>query len=116
VFNEISKSATTSANLEVVVKDFYKSNQFILFVYERFDDVRLVGTPPQSIGKFGGDTDNWEWPRQTGDFSVFRVYSSTSNQPAKYSVENVPYKPKKFLPISIKGVKNGDFAMVYGYP
>ncbi|WEK18052.1 MAG: S46 family peptidase [Candidatus Pedobacter colombiensis] len=116
VFNEIAKAAITGPSIEANVKDFYKSNQFILFVYERFDDVRLVGTPPQSIGKFGGDTDNWEWPRQTGDFSVFRVYSSTGNQPAKYNVQNVPYKPKKFLPISIKGVKNGDFSIVYGYP
>jgi len=115
-FNAIAKAAATNPNLEANVKDFYKSNQFILFVYERFDDVRLVGTPPQNIGKFGGDTDNWEWPRQTGDFSVFRVYSSTGNQPAKYNVQNVPYKPKKFLPISMKGVKNGDFSIVYGYP
>ncbi|MBE9601055.1 S46 family peptidase [Pedobacter sp. MC2016-24] len=116
IFNEIAKAATTGPTIEANVKDFYKSNQFILFVYERFDDVRLVGTPPQNIGKFGGDTDNWEWPRQTGDFSVFRVYSSTGNQPANYNVQNVPYKPKKFLPVSIKGVKNGDFSMIYGYP
>ena len=116
VFNALSKSATTAANIEANVKDFYKSNQFILFVYERFDDVRLVGAPPQSIGKFGGDTDNWEWPRQTGDFSVFRVYANKDNQPTKYSQANVPYKPKKFLPVSIKGVKEGDFSMVYGYP
>lgn len=116
VFNAIAKTAVTGPTIEANVKDFYKSNQFILFVYERFDDVRLVGAPPQNIGKFGGDTDNWEWPRQTGDFSVFRVYSSTGNQPAKYSRENVPYKPKKFLPVSIKGVKNGDFSIVYGFP
>lgn len=116
VFNSIAKAAVTGPTIEANVKDFYKSNQFILFVYERFDDVRLVGAPPQNIGKFGGDTDNWEWPRQTGDFSVFRVYSSTGNQPAKYSVQNVPYKPKKFLPVSIKGVKNGDFSIVYGFP
>lgn len=116
VFNAIAKAASTHPSIEANVKDFYKSNQFILMVYERFDDVRLVGTPPQNIGKFGGDTDNWEWPRQTGDFSVFRVYSSSDNKPAKYDVANVPYKPKKFLPISLKGVKNGDFAMVYGFP
>lgn len=116
VFNAISKAAITGPMIEANVKDFYKSNQFILFVYERFDDIRLVGTPPQNIGKFGGDTDNWQWPRQTGDFSVFRVYSSTGNQPAAYNVQNVPYKPKKFLPISLKGVQNGDFAMVYGFP
>lgn len=116
VFNSIAKAAVTGPTIEANVKDFYKSNQFILFVYERFDDIRLVGTPPQNIGKFGGDTDNWEWPRQTGDFSVFRVYASTGNQPVKYNVENVPYKPKKFLPVSIKGVKNGDFSIVYGFP
>ncbi len=116
VFNAISKVAITGPTIEANVKDFYKSNQFILFVYERFDDIRLVGTPPQNIGKFGGDTDNWQWPRQTGDFSVFRVYSSTANQPAAYNVQNVPYKPKKFLPISLKGVQNGDFAMIYGFP
>ncbi|NRF41444.1 S46 family peptidase [Pedobacter foliorum] len=116
VFGAISKAAITGPTIEANVKDFYKSNQFILFVYERFDDVRLVGAPPQNIGKYGGDTDNWEWPRQTGDFSVFRVYSSKNNAPAKYSPENVPFKPKKFLPVSIKGVKNGDFSIVYGYP
>ncbi len=116
IFASISKAAMTNPNLEANVKDFYKSNQFILFVYERFDDIRLVGAPPQSIGKFGGDTDNWEWPRQTGDFSVFRVYAGKGNLPAKYDVSNTPYKPKKFLPVSIKGIKNGDFSMVYGYP
>ena len=116
VFAAISKTAATNDNLEANVKDFYKSNQFILFVYERFDDVRLVGAPPQNIGKFGGDTDNWEWPRHTGDFSVFRVYAGKGNVPAKYDVSNTPYTPKKFLPVSIKGVKNGDFSMVYGYP
>ncbi|RZM23607.1 MAG: S46 family peptidase [Pedobacter sp.] len=115
-FDVIAKAAVTGPTIEANVKDFYKSNQFILFVYERFDDVRLVGAPPQNIGKFGGDTDNWEWPRQTGDFSVFRVYSAADNKPAAYSVANVPYKPKKFLPVSIKGVKNGDFSIVYGYP
>ncbi|TDQ08151.1 S46 family peptidase [Pedobacter metabolipauper] len=116
IFNTLSKAAVKAPNIEANVKDFYKSNQFILFVYERFDDVRLVGAPPQNIGKFGGDTDNWEWPRQTGDFSVFRVYASKGNQSAKYAVDNMPYKPKKFLPVSLKGVKNGDFSMVYGYP
>ncbi|WP_410478970.1 S46 family peptidase [Pedobacter gandavensis] len=116
IFNTISKAAVTGPTIEANVKDFYKSNQFILFVYERFDDIRLVGAPPQNIGKFGGDTDNWEWPRQTGDFSVFRVYAGKENKPAKYTAANVPYTPKKFLPVSIKGVKNGDFSMVYGYP
>jgi hypothetical protein len=116
VFAAISKAAITGPTIEANVKDFYKSNQFILFVYERFDDVRLVGAPPQNIGKFGGDTDNWEWPRHTGDFSVFRVYAGKGNVPAKYDVSNTPYTPKKFLPVSIKGVKNGDFSIVYGYP
>jgi hypothetical protein len=115
-FTAISKTATTGPNIEANVKDFFKTNQFILFVYERFDDVRLVGAPPQNIGKYGGDTDNWEWPRQTGDFSVFRVYAGKGNTPAKYNVNNTPFKPKKFLPVSIKGVKNGDFSIVYGYP
>jgi len=116
VFAAISKAAVTGPAIEANVKDFYKSNQFILFVYERFDDVRLVGAPPQNIGKFGGDTDNWEWPRQTGDFSVFRVYASKDNKAAAYAADNIPYKPKKYLPVSIKGVKNGDFSIVYGFP
>ena len=117
---EISKKIATDANLgasmEADVKDIYKANQFLLFIYERFSDIRLVGIPSQSIGKFGGDTDNWEWPRHTGDFSVFRVYADAENKAAPYSVNNKPYTPKKSLPISIKGVKNGDFSMVYGFP
>ncbi|HXH98660.1 MAG TPA: S46 family peptidase [Sphingobacteriaceae bacterium] len=112
---QIAASATTGT-YEGEVRDIYKANQFLLFVYERYNDVRLVGTPPQSIGKFGGDTDNWEWPRHTGDFSIFRVYANTDNKPAQYAASNKPYTPKKFLPVSIKGVKNGDFAMVYGFP
>ncbi len=94
----------------------FKGNQYLLFVYERFKDIRLVGAPPESIGKFGGDTDNWEWPRHTGDFSVFRVYMGKDGKPADYSTENVPLKPKYFLPVSIKGIKDGDYAMIYGYP
>jgi len=93
----------------------FKGNQFLAFVYQRYKDVRLVGTPPESVGKFGGDTDNWEWPRHTGDFAVFRVYAS-NNQPADYSTGNTPLKPKWFLPVSLKGVKAGDFSMTYGYP
>ncbi len=112
----ISADATAGSTLEADVKDIYKANQFLLFVYERFNDIRLVGTPPQSIGKFGGDTDNWEWPRQTGDFSLFRVYADANNKSSAYSASNKPYTPKKSLPISIKGVKNGDFSMVYGFP
>ncbi|HYF32262.1 MAG TPA: S46 family peptidase [Chitinophagaceae bacterium] len=98
------------------VSSLFKGNQFLLFVYQRYRDVRLVGAPPESIGKYGGDTDNWEWPRHTGDFAVFRVYANASGQPANYSPENVPLKPKHFLPISLKGVKENDFAMIWGYP
>lgn len=95
---------------------FFKGNQYLLFTYQRFTDIRLVGAPPESIGKYGGDTDNWEWPRHTGDFSVFRVYMSKDGKPSNYSEENIPYKPKHFLPVSIKGVKDGDYAMIFGYP
>lgn len=116
VYKAIVTEATTGNNYEAEVKDIYKANQFLLFVYERYDDVRLVGNPPQSIGKFGGDTDNWEWPRHTGDFSVFRVYAGADNKPAEYAAANKPFTPKKFLPVSIKGVKEGDFTMVYGFP
>lgn len=98
------------------VNALFKGNQFLVFVYQRYSDIRLVGAPPESIGKFGGDTDNWEWPRHTGDFSVFRVYMSKDGKAADYSAENVPLKPKHFLPVSIKGIKDGDFAMTWGYP
>ena len=99
-----------------VVASMFAGNQYFLYVYDVYRDIRLVGTPPESIGKFGGDTDNWEWPRHTGDFSVFRVYMSKDGKPARYSADNVPYKAKYFLPVSIKGVKQGDFAMIFGYP
>ena len=102
--------------IEARVSPLFKGNQFLVFVYQRYKDVRLVGTPPESVGKFGGDTDNWEWPRHTGDFSVFRVYASASGKPSEYNEKNVPYKPKWFLPVSLKGIKNGDFAMTWGYP
>ena len=98
------------------IRAFYEGNQYILFVVETFKDVRLVGAPPSSIGKFGSDTDNWVWPRHTGDFSLFRVYANKNNRPAEYSKDNVPYRPKHFFPISLKGVKAGDFTMVFGYP
>ena len=98
------------------VSPVFKGNQFLAFMYQRYDDVRLVGAPPESVGKFGGDTDNWEWPRHTGDFSVFRAYMSKDGKPAKYATENVPLKPKYFLPVSLKGIKDGDYAMIYGYP
>jgi len=100
----------------VSVRSFFNGNEYYYFVYQDFTDVRLVGTPPSSIGKFGGDTDNWEWPRHTGDFSIFRVYADKNGNPAEYSKENVPLKPKYFLPVSIKGIKEGDFSMILGYP
>jgi hypothetical protein len=103
-------------NIETRVSSLFKGNQFLAFVYQRYTDVRLVGTPPESVGKFGGDTDNWEWPRHTGDFAIFRVYASKDGKPAAFSSDNIPYKPKWHLPVSIKGVKKGDFAMIYGYP
>ena len=100
----------------VVVRDFYSGNEFYYFVYQDFKDVRLVGTPPNALGKYGGDTDNWEWPRHTVDFSVFRVYADANGNPAEYSPSNVPMKPKHALPISLRGYKPGDFAMILGYP
>ena len=105
-----------SKSLQARVSPVFKGNQFLVFVYEIFRDIRLVGTPAESVGKFGGDSDNWEWPRHTGDFAVFRVYANKQNKPAEYDASNVPLKPKWFLPISLKGVKDGDFAMIWGYP
>jgi len=98
------------------IYSMFKGNQYIMYVYKTYRDIRLVGAPPESVGKFGGDTDNWEWPRHTGDFSVFRVYATKDGKPADYSTDNVPLKPKHFLPVSIKGFKDGDYAMIYGYP
>jgi hypothetical protein len=114
---EIQKEVVGSDEFKsAVVASMFSGNQYFLYVYDVYRDIRLVGTPPESIGKFGGDTDNWEWPRHTGDFSVFRVYMGKDGKPAKYSAENVPLKPKYYLPVSIKGVKQGDFAMIFGYP
>jgi hypothetical protein len=110
-----ARMSDASKNVETLVSSLFKGNQFLAFVYQRYSDVRLVAAPPESVGKFGGDTDNWEWPRHTGDFSVFRVYGN-KNQPSAFNKDNTPLKPKYFLPISIKGVKEGDFAMIYGYP
>jgi Peptidase S46 len=98
------------------IESFYYGNQYFLFVYEEYKDVRLVGAPPSAIGKFGGDTDNWMWPRHTGDFSIFRIYADSANNPAEYSENNIPFKPAKYLPISIKGINEGDFTWVLGYP
>ncbi len=112
----IIAEAEKDNHYRAVVRDFFGGNQFLLMVYEVFEDVRLVGTPPSSIGKFGGDTDNWMWPRHTGDFCFFRVYANRENKPVKYSKENVPYTPKHSLPISLSGVHQGDFVMILGYP
>jgi len=110
------KMSDAAQGIEVRISSLFKGNQFLAFVYQRYTDVRLVGAPPESVGKFGGDTDNWEWPRHTGDFSVFRVYSGPDGMPAKYTEANIPLKPKWFLPVSLKPLKDGDFAMIWGYP
>jgi hypothetical protein len=114
--SKYSESLPKEAWQENKIKTFFDGNQYLLFVTETFKDVRLVGAPPSSIGKFGSDTDNWVWPRHTGDFSLFRIYADKNNRPAEYAVDNVPYKPKHFLPISTKGIKENDFTMVMGYP
>ena len=101
---------------DIVIPSFFGDNQYFAFAYETYTDVRLVGTPPSSIGKFGGDTDNWMWPRHTGDFSIFRVYAGKDNRPAAYSKDNVPYKAEKWLDISLKGIEEGDFGMIMGFP
>ena len=113
---EIVINSTEDNNYEAIVESFFYGNQYFLFVNEIYKDVRLVGAPPSSIGKFGGDTDNWMWPRHTGDFSLFRIYCAPNGSPAEFSEDNIPLKPKKHLPISLKGVKQGDFTMVLGYP
>ena len=113
---KIQKENDGDGKYTVSVKSFFQGNEFYYFVYEDFNDVRLVGTPPNSIGKFGGDTDNWEWPRHTGDFSMFRVYTDKNGNPAEYDAANVPMIPKHSLPVSIAGIKEGDFSMILGYP
>lgn len=112
----IQKKASEGTGYRAMVRPFFMGNQYFLFVNETFRDIRLVGAPPSAIGKFGGDTDNWIWPRHTGDFSLFRVYADKNNKPADYSADNVPYKPAYYFPVSLKGVKEGDFTMVFGYP
>lgn len=112
----IEKENSEGGKYVVSVRPFFQGNEFYYFVYQDYTDVRLVGTPPESIGKFGGDTDNWEWPRHTGDFSMFRVYGDANGNPAEYSENNVPIKPKHYLPVSLKGVQENDFAMILGYP
>ena len=112
----LSNSLPKESWQENKIRTFYEGNQYMLFVTETFKDVRLVGAPPSSIGKFGSDTDNWVWPRHTGDFSLFRVYADKNNRPAEYAADNVPYTPKHFFPISLDGVKEDDFTLVFGYP
>lgn len=113
---DLETAANDGGKYESRVASYFNGNQYILLKYEVFTDVRLVATPPKSLGKYGGDTDNWMWPRHTADFAVFRVYADKNNNPAAYSASNVPYKPKHFLPVNIKGVEDGDFSMVMGYP
>jgi hypothetical protein len=112
----IEKENSEGGKYTVSVRPFFQGNEYYYFVYQDYRDVRLVGTPPESLGKFGGDTDNWEWPRHTADFSMFRVYADTKGNPAEYSKDNVPLQPKHYLPISLKGVEENDFAMILGYP
>ncbi|HXJ97825.1 MAG TPA: S46 family peptidase [Gelidibacter sp.] len=114
--SKIEKENNEGGKYTVSVRSFYQGNEFYYFVYEDYKDVRLVGTPPESVGKYGGDTDNWEWPRHTGDFALFRVYADADGNPAEYSTANVPLKSKYHLPVSIDGVKENDFAMILGYP
>ncbi|MFH1119989.1 MAG: S46 family peptidase [Bacteroidota bacterium] len=114
--DKLEKVAVEGTAYNAKIRAFYYGNEFYLFITQTFNDVRLVGAPPSNIGKFGGDTDNWMWPRHTGDFSMFRIYVNKNNEPAEYSPDNVPYKPKSHLPISLKGVEKGDFTFVFGYP
>ena len=114
--NKAKEKAKKETWQDLKVKSMFDGNQYLLFVTETFKDIRLVGAPPTSIGKFGSDTDNWMWPRHTGDFSLFRIYANKKNQPADYSEDNVPYDPKHFLPISLDGVSENDFTMVFGFP
>ncbi|MGU9939901.1 S46 family peptidase [Empedobacter brevis] len=113
---KIEKENSENGKYVVSVRSFFQGNEYYYFVYQDYEDVRLVGTPPSSIGKYGGDTDNWEWPRHTGDFSMFRVYGDKDGNPAAYSTNNVPLQPKHHLPVSLKGYQMDDFAMILGYP
>lgn len=113
---KIRKEAEKEGKFSAQVKPLFYGNQYFLYVHKIYRDVRLVGAPPSAIGKFGGDTDNWMWPRHTGDFTLFRIYAGKDNEPAEYSPENIPFQPKKFFPVSIKGVNEGDFTMVFGNP
>ncbi len=116
VINKLKEENSEEGKYDVTVKPFYAGNEYYMLIYITYKDVRLVGAPPSSIGKYGGDTDNWMWPRHTGDFAIFRVYTAPDGSPADYAPENVPLKPKHHLPISIDGVQKGDFTMIWGYP
>ena len=113
---KLRKENSQDGRYKVVVKPFYEGNEYYMFIYTTYEDVRLVVAPPSAIGKFGGDTDNWMWPRHTGDFTVFRIYTAPDGSPAKYSKDNVPLHPKHFLPVSLKGYQPGDYTMIWGYP
>ena len=113
---KVKGSTVKETYQDVMIKPFFEGNQYFLFVTETYNDIRLAGTPPESIGKFGADTDNWVWPRHTGDFSIFRIYADANNRPAKYSADNKPFKPRHYFPISLDGIAEGDFTMVFGFP
>ncbi len=116
IISRLKKANSDSGKYNVVIKPYFAGNKYYMLVYIVYRDIRLVGAPPSSIGKFGGDTDNWMWPRQTGDFTIFRIYTAPDGSPATYSLKNIPLKPKYHLPISLDGIKSGDFAMVWGFP
>jgi hypothetical protein len=116
VIDKLKKEASEKGKYTVEIKGFFENNEYYMFIYEVYEDVRLVGAPPSAIGKFGGDTDNWMWPRHTGDFSMFRVYTAPDGKPAKFAKDNVPLIPKHSLPLNIKGLKKNDYAMIWGYP
>lgn len=116
ISRKIQDKVSENGKYVVQVREFFNGNQVLMLVYKKYTDVRLAGTPPRSLGKYGGDTDNWIWPRHTADFAMFRVYAGDNNEPAEYHKNNRPYQPRKHLPISIKGVQEGDFAMIFGYP
>ena len=107
----VEKENTKGTSYGAIIKPFFEGLKYYMFITQTYNDIRLVGAPPESIGKFGGDTDNWKWPRHTGDFSFFRIYADSANQPAQYSPNNVPFKPKKHLSVNIKGIEKGDFTM-----
>ena len=116
ITSRLKKNASEDGKYNVVIKSFFSGNEYYMFVYEVFKDVRLVGAPPSSIGKFGGDTDNWMWPRHTGDFSIFRVYTAPDGSPAEYAEENIPLVPKHYLPVNLDPVKMNEFSMIWGFP